>query len=422
VNVVPLKYVVQLNPDVLPEETPPDYEFDYIDIASVDRQNGITRVQHLGFGDAPSRARRIVKAGDVIVSTVRTYLRAVASIGRDHDGHVCSTGFAVLRATDRINPRFLHYAVIDPRFVDEVVARSTGVSYPAIAPTDLAQIPISTPPLREQAVIAGFLDRECSRIDALRAELDGAQTAADSAYSDALRQLVFEGWYPLVPLKHYASTGTGHTPSRQQPEYWIEEECVIAWFTLADVNQIRDGRREFVAETTEKVSERGLANSSAVLHPAGTVILSRTASVGFSAVMGVDMAVSQDFMTWTCGPKVEPRYLLAALRAMQPELRGLMHGSTHQTIYMPDLHALRIPLPPLDRQREIVDKASRVRSSTWPLVDEINATGDLLVEYRDALLTEAVVGQLDVARLSDRQMDENLDAVLHGHESELLAG
>jgi type I restriction enzyme S subunit len=124
---------------------------------------------------------------------------------------------------------------------------------------------------------------------------------------------------------------------------------------LADVWQLRDGRTDVITDTKEKISEVGLANSAAVRHPAGTVILSRTASVGFSAIMGVDMATSQDFATWTCGPELHPRYLLHALRAMATDLKRVTAGSTHKTIYMPDIEQLKIPAPPIDEQRRVAD-------------------------------------------------------------------
>src|SRR5439155_8508766 len=102
--------------------------------------------------------------------------------------------------------------------------------------------------------------------------------------------------WPTVPIRYVARLGTGHTPSRQHPEYW--EDCTIPWVTLADVGQLRDGTVDVITSTTENISPLGIANSSAVRHPAGTVILSRTASVGFSTILGVDMATSQDFATW----------------------------------------------------------------------------------------------------------------------------
>jgi len=114
--------------------------------------------------------------------------------------------------------------------------------------------------------------------------------------------------WPRVQVRRVAGLGTGHTPNRQHPEYW--ENCTIPWLTLADVWQLRDGTTDVVTETAECISEVGMANSAAVLHPAGTVALSRTASVGFCCILGRDMATSQDFATWTCGPELVPRFLL----------------------------------------------------------------------------------------------------------------
>ncbi|QIP84517.1 hypothetical protein GLX30_11335 [Streptomyces sp. Tu 2975] len=159
--------------------------------------------------------------------------------------------------------------------------------------------------------------------------------------------------WPTVPIRLVARLGTGHTPSRSVPEYW--NNCTVPWITLADVGQLRSGIQTTISETKEKISLAGLANSSAVKHPAGTVILSRTASVGFSAIMGTDMATSQDFATWTCGPKLLPRYLLHALRGMSPDLKRVATGSTHKTIYMPDIEQLRVPLPTREEQRRIAD-------------------------------------------------------------------
>ncbi len=159
--------------------------------------------------------------------------------------------------------------------------------------------------------------------------------------------------WPTVPIRYVARLGTGHTPSRQHPEYW--ENCTIPWVTLADVGQLRDRTADVISKTSEMISPLGVANSSAVRHPAGTVILSRTASVGFSAILGTDMATSQDFATWTCASKLDAKYLLHALRAMAPDLRRLAMGSTHKTIYMPDIAELRVPLPPVDEQHRIAD-------------------------------------------------------------------
>jgi type I restriction enzyme S subunit len=105
----------------------------------------------------------------------------------------------------------------------------------------------------------------------------------------------------VMPIGRAARLESGHTPSRLHPEYW--EHCTVPWFTLADIWQIREAGADYIYETKEKVSEVGLANSAARVLPKGTVMLSRTASVGFSAIMGVDMATTQDFANWVCGPR-----------------------------------------------------------------------------------------------------------------------
>ena len=110
--------------------------------------------------------------------------------------------------------------------------------------------------------------------------------------------------------------------------------------------------------TRECISEIGLANSAAELRPPGTVVLCRTASAGYSALMGTEMATSQDFATWTCGERLLPRFLLFCLRAMRSDLLGrLAMGSTHRTIYFPDIESIRIPLPPVGEQERMLDLA-----------------------------------------------------------------
>jgi len=159
--------------------------------------------------------------------------------------------------------------------------------------------------------------------------------------------------WPTVNLRRVATLGTGHTPSRSVPEYWAD--CRIPWLTLADVWQLRDGTESVISSTAEMVSDLGIANSAAVVHPKGTVAMSRTASVGFTCILGSDMATSQDFVTWTCGPSLVPRFLLYALRSQRDEILGMRMGSTHQTIYMPDVERISTPLPPIGVQHAIVD-------------------------------------------------------------------
>ena len=165
-----LKYDSTLNDDKLYEDHPEDAEIDYIEISDVSQIGGIERKQVLAFVDAPSRARRLLKVGDTILSTVRTYLKAVAYVGEKNAAAVASTGFAVIRPGKEFNPRFLAWVLQSDAFVGEVVSHSTGVSYPAINPVDISNLEVIKPPLEVQQKIAAHLDRETAKIDKLIAK------------------------------------------------------------------------------------------------------------------------------------------------------------------------------------------------------------------------------------------------------------
>lgn len=194
--------------------------------------------------------------------------------------------------------------------------------------------------------------------------------------------------WPNVNLRRVTTLGTGHTPSRQRPEYW--EDCTIPWLTLADVGRLRDGTVSVIMETAEKVSERGIANSSAIVHPAGTVAMSRTASVGYTCILGADMATSQDFVTWTCGPSLDPRFLLHALRAQRDQILSMRMGSTHQTIYVPDIERISVPLPPLAVQRRIADYLDRETARINALVAKKQQMGRLVDQWEQRRLLDLV--------------------------------
>jgi type I restriction enzyme S subunit len=167
-EVKPLKHVAILNREVLPEQTPKEYEIRYIDISSVNNIGKIEEPKTMTFSEAPSRARRIIKKNDIIISTVRTYLKTVAIIESEEVNLVASTGFATLTAKKGIEPKFLYGVVSNQNFVETVTANSVGVSYPAITSTEFSTIPIWLPPSREdQQQIADSIEGQTSKIDKL---------------------------------------------------------------------------------------------------------------------------------------------------------------------------------------------------------------------------------------------------------------
>jgi len=280
---------------------------------------------------------------------------------------------------------------------------------------------IALPPLSEQRSITSFLHRETGKIDALVEEQRRLIVLLKEKRQAVISHAVTKGLDPnarmkpsglewlgdvpehwvVTPIRSVARLESGHTPSRSRPEWW--EDCTVPWFSLADIWQVRKEGRTVITETSEQVSEIGLANSSARVLPAGTVMLSRTASVGFAAIMGVDMATTQDFANWVCGPKLSNHFLLWTFRAMRPEFSRLMMGSTHNTIYMPDLAAFRMPLPPMEEQRELVAFLQSSTGQIDSLLRQAMAATELLSERRAALISAAVTGKIDVREAATEQ-------------------
>ena len=164
-KLVPLKYVANDNLHTLSDDTNPDFCFKYIDIGSVTTGH-INKYQKLRFADAPSRARRLVKNNDIIISTVRTYLKAIAFIQDLQKTTVVSTGFIVLSPKKNlIDPVYLRYAIENESFISKVQAYSVGITYPAINSSTIMNFKLVYPPFNAQKEIASYLDKKCKSIN-----------------------------------------------------------------------------------------------------------------------------------------------------------------------------------------------------------------------------------------------------------------
>ena len=165
-EVKPLKRWVRLNARTLGQKTSPDFEFRYVDIGSVQTGRLVKEPERIRFEAAPSRARRVLRRGDTIISTVRTYLKAIWYVGEDADDLIASTGFAVLTPGSGVEPEYLGYVIQSSPFVNRVTANSIGIAYPAIAETVLGRFPVALPPtVDEQQAIVAHIKTESAPLD-----------------------------------------------------------------------------------------------------------------------------------------------------------------------------------------------------------------------------------------------------------------
>ena len=212
------------------------------------------------------------------------------------------------------------------------------------------------------------------------------------------------GW-SWVSLLRAARQETGHTPSRKHPEYWDGDQF---WIGIADA-RLHHGKE--IENTIQKVTPKGLDNSSARTLPSKTVCLSRTASVGYVCIMARPMATSQDFATWTCTEALEPKFLMYALMAEGNEIRRFGKGTTHTTIYFPEIRAMTICLPPLEEQRAIIDAVEAKLQQLDALAADIDSSLAHCDVLRRSILKKAFAGQLVAQNPNDEPASVLLDRI-----------
>ena len=181
------------------------------------------------------------------------------------------------------------------------------------------------------------------------------------------------GWIPeeweVELLDSLAKRGSGHTPDKSYEGYY---DGGIKWVSLADSFRLDKG---YIDTTEREISLDGIRNSSAVIHPAGTVLLSRDAGVGKSAVMKTDMAVSQHFITWTCNGRLDNWFLYHWLQLKKEYFERQAVGSTIKTIGFGLFKKLKVVKPPYNEQRKIA-----AILSTWD--EAISKTQQLIAQLQ----------------------------------------
>ena len=389
VQAVPLKHLALINERSLPDGTDPDKAIRYIDIGAVGRGKLINKPESLYFRDAPSRARRVVREGDTIVSTVRTYLRAVWPVTGDVENLIVSTGFAVITPR-QVDPRYLSWWVTADTFVEEVVARSVGVSYPAINASELGQLPVRLPALAEQRAIADYLDAETARIDTLiskkRRLIDLLTERRTTAAEDALA--VLRESETSIPLKYLVHESNIRCGTAQESG-------------LLSVS-IHHGVVPKSLESSNQTASEDLTTYK-LCHPGDIVVNRMRAFQGGLGVSSQRGIVSPDYTVLRVGSRASPRYLHFLMRSswfvseMTRRLRGI--GATDQgqvrtpRINFADMGLIEVPVPSRDKQDELATDLTRQEAQLTQLVDLQQTQVALLAESRQALITSAVTGE-----------------------------
>ena len=413
-EVAPLKAVASHNDEALDEGTRADHEILYVDISSVDWLNGITAKEPMLFANAPSRARRRVQDGDVIVSTVRTYLKAIACVRKPEANLIVSTGFAVVRPRDALSSRFAGYLLSASYFVETVIAWSTGISYPAINASELVGIPVVVPPLSEQLHIAAFLDRETAKTDALVAEQQRLIELLKEKRQSVLSHAVTKGLNPAAPMKDSGIEWLGEVPAHWAlaPLKWLTDpDRPIMYGIVLPGPDVGDGipilkggnvkasrmNLEAMARTTPEL-ERPYARARL---RSGDLVYAIRGSIGDCEIVPMELAdsnITQDVARVAIADASNATWARWTLlsSAIREELASRSLGATIRGINIFDLKRVKLPTPPPGEQAAIGSFLDAEVGKLDTLTAEAQRAIELLQERRTALISAAVTGQIDV--------------------------
>ena len=411
---LPLKRWVKMNRSVLPESTPPGYEFRYLDIGSVGTGVLTVRPQHLRFAAAPSRARRVVRDGDTIVSTVRTYLKAVYFVDRDTEELVCSTGFAVLTPPSRTVPKFVSYLCQSSAFTDRVTADSVGIAYPAIAETRLGAFHVVVPPLPEQAAIVRFLDHADRRIRRYIRAKQKLIKLLEEQKQAIIHRAVTRGLDPNVRLKPSGVEWLGDVPEHWEVRrngrlFAQRNETGFGDLPILEVS-LKTGVRVRDFETSDR--KQVMADREKYKRAVAGDIAYNMMRMwqGAAGVAPVDGLISPAYVVAKPLPGTEPRYYeyLFRLPAYMGEVDKYSRGivKDRNRLYWENFKQIPSCYPPYIEQVAIADAIARMTAGIEAASDRVRREIAPFMEYRTRLIADVVTGKLDVREVAARLPEE----------------
>ena len=395
--------LAQVNPEQLANRTDPDYLLEYLDIAAIEHPGAIGATRTLTFAEAPSRARRRVRAGDILVSTVRPYLRNFAQVREAPENLVASTGYAVVRPADGVDGRFLYQHVLSEDFVEFLKPRMTGSNYPAVKGDDVEAYTLSCPPLPEQRKIAAILSSVDDALEKSQAVIDQVQVVKRGLMQDLLTR--------GLPGRHtrFQQTEIGEIPEGWdvQPAATVCERIVVGivikpsqYYTPSGVPCLRSLNVQEDQISYREMNYISNASNEKLMKSqlrTGDVITVRTGYPGTSAVVPASLAGANcvDLIISTPGPRIRGAFLSRFVNSERGRaaVAQKKSGLAQQHFNVGALKAMLVPIPCLQEQDEICDALEaadeRIKDGSGVL--------EGLVSLKSALMSVLLTGEIRVS-------------------------
>jgi type I restriction enzyme, S subunit len=365
-----------------PERDDPDGSFTYVDLSAIDQDSkAITGARVIPCEEAPSRARQIVKSGDILVSTVRPNLNAVARVPAELDGATASTGFCVLRPrAEMLDDGYLFQWVRSPQFVGEMVRRATGASYPAVSDRIVLESKAPIPPLPEQRRIAEILDKADALRAKRRAALAQLDTLTQSIFLDMFGDPITKGWRMStvadVAANAKGAIRTGPFGSQLLHSEFTAEGIAVLGIDNAVANEFSWDQRRFISEIKYRQLRRYTVHG-------GDVLITIMGTCGRCALVPDDIPIAINSKHLCCITLDRTKCLPVFLHAYflrHPVARKYLgqqaKGAIMEGLNMGIIKQMPIPLAPVELQNEFsrrVAASEKLRTTHRTAITELDA-------------------------------------------------
>jgi type I restriction enzyme S subunit len=380
-----------------PRKEMPNEEFLYIDISSIEEGTGsILEVKKILGKNAPSRARRVIHANDVIMSTVRPYLKSIAIIPEEYDNQICSTGFAVLTCKKEILPKYLFYLLFSDVVIRQCNEMMVGAHYPALRFDQVARIKIPLPPLEEQKRIVSRLDQLVSRAEEAKRLRKLAREEAEKIMHAALNKVFSraeeEGW-KWVRLKELVLIESGKRPKGGSTGTGVPS---LGGEQLLPTGKVNWEKLRYVPEDFFDTLKKGKVKQGDVLVVKDGATTGKTAYVESLPFKKVAVNEHVFIVRSLDESRLLNKYLFFILFSEigQKQIRDLFHGAAQGGITQHNVEEISIPLPTLDEQKRIIVYLDKLRETIVSIRGLQQKTEEELEKLVPSILDKAFKGGL----------------------------
>ena len=335
--------------------------------------------------------------GDTIMARITPCLEngktAFVDILQDGEIGFGSTEFIVMRARDGISdPQFIYYLATSPAFRNVAIKSMVGSSgRQRVQQGVLDDLELVVPPLEEQQKIGAFLALFDEKIALNNKINDNLQ---QQAYAYFL-QLFIENADPSWRVGTIADLGTvvgGGTPSKTKPEYYTDDG--ISWITPKDLSI---DKSKFVAHGENDISELGYRNSSATTRPAGTVLFSSRAPIGYLAIASNEVTTNQGFKSVVPHPEIGTPFVYYFLIHNLPLIESKASGSTFKEVSGSVMKSVEAVIP----DGNTIAKFNDFCRPVFEMQEKLEQENRKLAAMRDSLLPRLMSGEIDVSDIDD---------------------